>query len=42
MGREAVREAATLLAEFAEDPVLELVDEEPAALDGGEMDVPMP
>ena len=40
--RKAVREAATLLAEFAEDPVRELVVEEPAALDEGEMDVPMP
>ena len=37
-----MREATTLLAEFAEDPVLELVDEEPATLDEGEMDVPMP
>ena len=39
--REAVREAATLLAEFAEDPVRELVDEGLAALDEGEVDVPM-
>ena len=39
--RDAVREAATLLTEFAENPVRELVDEGLAALDDGEMDVPM-
>ena len=42
VGREAARKPATLLAGFAEDPVRELVDEEPAALDEGEMDAPMP
>ena len=39
--RAAVSEAATLLAEFAEEPVRELVDEGLAALDEGEVGVPM-